>query len=186
MINGNAKEPDKLASRAVELLSEFKNSMQALSSLTPIPTLRSPYDWVVPPPGRLKLNTSVAFQRHSLRIGVGAAIMDSNGKVLAARSHSLVGSFYVEVGRMLEFRKGLMLAKFYNLPVSIAECSSSSVVSSICCLSSNLEDTHFIDNDIKALFSNVGICKCQDSSRKGNSLAHNLTSIAFSSIRHII
>ena len=103
--------------------------------------------------------------------------------MLAARSNRLVGSFSKEVGHLLALREGLMLAKFYCLPVSIVESFSSSFSSSLVSPGSRLGDSHVIVNDIHTLFSNAGICKCQATSKKGNSLAHNLASIAFSSIK---
>ncbi|KAK2637370.1 hypothetical protein Ddye_032162 [Dipteronia dyeriana] len=60
---GKAKDPNRVASRALEMLVEFKNSMQAISSPPTIPTFRAPTDWVVPPPSRLKLNTCATFLR---------------------------------------------------------------------------------------------------------------------------
>ncbi|KAK3199470.1 hypothetical protein Dsin_022885 [Dipteronia sinensis] len=93
--------------------------------------------------------------------GVGATIRDDKGRVLAARSNQLAGSFSNEVGHFLALREGLQLAKFYNLHVSIAETSSSGVGSLLSCSVPIFRKVNFIVNDIKALFSEVGVCKCQ-------------------------
>jgi hypothetical protein len=93
------------------------------------------------------------------------------------------GSFSSDLGQLLALRDGLLLAKRFRIPVSIAEVSSSAVVSSLSSPDVNLGDSHFIVNDVKALFSLVGIGMCQASSYKGNSLARNLASLAFSSSR---
>ncbi|KAK3224383.1 hypothetical protein Dsin_011408 [Dipteronia sinensis] len=81
--------------------------------------------------------------------------------------------FSDEVGPFLALREGLMLAKFYNFPVSIAKISSTSVVSSLCCYVP-APDVKFIVNDIKALLVEVGVCKCQATPISGNSMAHSL------------
>ncbi|KAK3205252.1 hypothetical protein Dsin_019298 [Dipteronia sinensis] len=92
------------------------------------------------------------------------------------------GSFSTEVGQFIALRDGLMLATFYNFPVSIAEISSSKVASSFSYSNLSLGDVNFIINVIKALFSEVAICKCQATPKSGNSLAYNLASSAFSSV----
>ncbi|KAK2654992.1 hypothetical protein Ddye_008044 [Dipteronia dyeriana] len=47
----------------------------------------------------------------------------------------------------------------------------------------NKGDSRFIVKDIKALFVKVGICKCEAIPGSGNSLAQNLASFAFSSVK---
>ena len=174
MNNGKANVPKRVLAQAIDLLAAFKNSRHAFSPLPPAPNFRTPTYWIAPPPWLLKLNSCSAFRRSSRCIGMGATIRDSNGKV---------GSFSREVGHLLALREGLMLAKFYGLPIAIAENSFSSFSFSVASPGSYLWDTHLIVNDIQALSSDVGCCKCQATSKKGNLLAFNLASIVFSSVR---
>ncbi|KAK3218789.1 hypothetical protein Dsin_012759 [Dipteronia sinensis] len=139
--------------------------------------------WAAPPPSKLKLNNIVAICKNSSYLGVGATIKDDKIKVLATRSNMLIGSFFEEVGHFIALWEGLMLAKFYDFPVSIVETSFASVAYSLSCSNHVLSDVNFLVNDIKALFYEVGICKCQAIPKLGNSLEHNLASLAFSSVR---
>ncbi|TXG60858.1 hypothetical protein EZV62_012221 [Acer yangbiense] len=107
---GKAKEPESVVARANVMLEEFKDSVQVFSPPPPIPTFRSPSDWLAPPPGQLKLNTCAAFNRISKGVGVGATIRDSKGMVLAVRSNRILGSFSKVIGHLLALREGLMLA----------------------------------------------------------------------------
>ncbi|KAK2649414.1 hypothetical protein Ddye_016903 [Dipteronia dyeriana] len=109
---------------------------QAINSVTTLSTtLRSEppnftnTDWLAPPPGLLKLNTAVVIHKESRTIGLGAAIRDDKGKVVVARSRPMFGSFNFEIGNFLAFREGLLLTKFYNCPVNIAEVDTSCVAS---------------------------------------------------------
>jgi hypothetical protein len=51
-------------------------------------------DWLPPPPGRLKLNTAVAFRKNGMSVGIGAVIRDDKGLVVAARANQLPGFFF--------------------------------------------------------------------------------------------
>ncbi|KAK3228943.1 hypothetical protein Dsin_000824 [Dipteronia sinensis] len=87
---GKSKESKLVASRAAELLSEFQNSMVALSPPTRSQTVISgSIDWLAPPPGLLKLNTEIATHKNYNSIGLGATIRDDKGKVIIARSRQL-------------------------------------------------------------------------------------------------
>ncbi|KAK4847830.1 hypothetical protein QYF36_006338 [Acer negundo] len=77
----------------------------------------------------------------------------------------------------------LMLVKFYNLPVRFAKVNSIRAVASMNSSSSSLDDARFIDDDIKAIMSEVDPCKCLFVSKSGNVLGHNPALLAFSSAR---
>ncbi|KAK3183123.1 hypothetical protein Dsin_030409 [Dipteronia sinensis] len=134
------------------------------------------------------LNTDVAIRGNSMSIGLGAAIRDDKGKVIVACSKSMVGSFGAEIEEFLALRGagGLPLTKFYNIPVKIAEVDASNVASILNSTESFLGDAKFIVNDIKALFLDIDVCKCQAIPRSGNSLAYNLALLAFSFAREQI
>ncbi|KAK2662074.1 hypothetical protein Ddye_000648 [Dipteronia dyeriana] len=139
-----------------------------------------------PPPGFLKLNREDVVHKNAQSFGVSVAIRDDKGKVLVARLSLLMGSFSYEIGQLLAIRKGLLIVKFYHFSVSILESSSLSAISILSNAVNVRRDDYFIVNDIKALISDVGICKCQASSLKGNSLAHRLAWIAFSSAQECL
>ncbi|KAK2649768.1 hypothetical protein Ddye_017257 [Dipteronia dyeriana] len=140
-------------------------------------------DWLAPPPGLLKLNTAVAIRKDFSTIGLGAAIKDYKGKVIAARSRSMYGSFNSEIGNFLALREGLLLAKLYKCSVNIAKVDTFCVASILNSSNPCLGDATFIVNDIKALLLKIGVCKFQVSPKSGNSLAHRLAFLAFSSCR---
>ncbi|KAK2663225.1 hypothetical protein Ddye_001799 [Dipteronia dyeriana] len=87
------------------------------------------------------------------------------------------------IGEFLALREGLLLAKFHNFQVHVAEVDASLVVSSLNLLGIISGDASYIVNDIRSLFSKVGICKCQTIPKSGNALAHNLTSMSSFSIK---
>ncbi|KAK3218951.1 hypothetical protein Dsin_012921 [Dipteronia sinensis] len=181
--SGGAKDPTSVVNWASDLLSEFRCSRHALSSPPPLSPVRPQTDWITSPSGLLKLNTSIATHKNSSTFGVGAAIRDDKGKVIATRSTLAIGSFSTDVGPFMALREGLLLAKFYNFPISIVEFSSSFVIASLSSHLPLLGDAIFIVNDIKALFMEVGFWKCQATPKSGNYLAHNLASMVFSSVR---
>ncbi|KAK3217958.1 hypothetical protein Dsin_011928 [Dipteronia sinensis] len=155
---GKSKDPELVASRAAELMSEFQNSLVALSpSVRPQPMVSSGGDWMAPPPGFLKLNTEMATHKKCRSIGLGVAIRDDKSKVIIARSRPLYGSFSSETGNLLALREGLLLAKFYNINVKIAEVDSSFVASILNSMFPILGDAKFIAKDIKALFLDISI-----------------------------
>ncbi|KAK2643725.1 hypothetical protein Ddye_018920 [Dipteronia dyeriana] len=83
-----------------------------------------------PPPSCLKLNTDVVRIGSNL-IGVGVAIRDASGRVLADVSVPMVGVFSVELGEMLALKERLLLAKRYNLRTLVAEVDATNVVYAI-------------------------------------------------------
>ncbi|KAK3183605.1 hypothetical protein Dsin_030891 [Dipteronia sinensis] len=104
-------------------------------------------------------------------VGVGAAIRATMGKVLVALSKPLAGTFSAEVGDFLALREGLLLAKAHNLSIQVAETTGHNVASILNSTNDFLGDASFIINDIRGLFLEVGICKCQATTKSGNTLA---------------
>ncbi|TXG53850.1 hypothetical protein EZV62_019106 [Acer yangbiense] len=129
------------------------------------------------------LNTVVALRKNGLSVGIGVVIRDYKGLVVATRSNQLPGKFNAHNGELVALREGLLLAQFYNLQVDLAEVISPSVVSFFNDSIPLVGESMFIVNDIKVLFSNVGIIKCLAISNSGNSLALKLAISAFSSCR---
>ncbi|KAK3223534.1 hypothetical protein Dsin_010559 [Dipteronia sinensis] len=184
--SGRSKCAELVVSGAEALLSEFQISKNATSRCPLPPSPRSSAEWFAPAPGRLKLNIAVAFRKSVGSIGVGAAIRDDKGLVLVARSNQLPGRFSHIVGVLMALREGLLLARFYNFCVDAVEVASQLVASIINNPVPSHRDSKFIVNDIKSLLLDVGCCKCQAISKSGNSLAHRLALLAFSSVQELI
>ncbi|KAK1565763.1 hypothetical protein Q3G72_034366 [Acer saccharum] len=157
---------------------EFQNTCRALSP-SQQSTAAAPMEWTAPPSGCLKLNTDVSVKSGKNFIGIGAAIRDSSGIVVAAISKPLVGRPSVELGELLELHEGLLLAKRYNLAVQFAEVDALSVASMINSNSSAMGDAMFLISDIKSLCIKLGGCVCQHIPRLSNVLAHRLANLAF-------
>ncbi|TXG66315.1 hypothetical protein EZV62_007590 [Acer yangbiense] len=85
--SGKGKISELVVSGAMSLLSEFQKSKSVLSTQISPGASRSCPDWLAPPPSRLKLNMVVALRKNVKFIGIGAAIRDAKGLVLAARSN---------------------------------------------------------------------------------------------------
>ncbi|TXG70978.1 hypothetical protein EZV62_005913 [Acer yangbiense] len=180
---GKSKPSEMVESSAASLLTEFQRSKRAISPHIHSVQIKGGPDWIVPPPRQIKLNTATARRNNGLSTGVGAAIRDDKGLVVAARSNQLPGKFTVEMGELIALREGLQLAHFYNMKVDLAEVISPKVVSILNDSIPLVGESKFIMNDIKMLVSVVGITKCLAVSKSGNSLALNLANSAFASFR---
>ena len=178
---GMSKPSELVESGAGTLLAEFQQSKRALSTLAPTVHPRTGSDWLAPPPGQFKLNTAAARRNKGLSIGIGAAIRDDKGLVIAARANQLPGRFTEEVGELIALREGLQLAHFYNLKVNLVEVMSHRVVSVLNDSIPLVGESKYVMNDINLLISIVGISKCLAVSKSGNSLALSLANSAFSS-----
>ncbi|KAK1570654.1 hypothetical protein Q3G72_005284 [Acer saccharum] len=132
------------------------------------------------PQGTLKLNTDAAFISNLSFFGLRAAIRDSEGKVLVALSKPFMGVFSMESKKVLALREGLVLAKQLGLQISWVEVDATNVATRVNFFKLFGGLAGFVFDDVHALFKDVGISKCQSISRKGNDLAHNLTSLAIS------
>ncbi|KAK3206927.1 hypothetical protein Dsin_020973 [Dipteronia sinensis] len=73
-------------------------------------------------------------------VGVGVAIKNDISKVIAAMSKPLARNFCLVIEEFLAHREGLLLAKFHNIHLKIAEAAASCVASSL--NSSNLALAH--------------------------------------------
>ncbi|KAK3198563.1 hypothetical protein Dsin_021978 [Dipteronia sinensis] len=140
-------------------------------------------DWIDPPPDQLKINSAAVVRGGFCLMGVGVAIRNDRGKVIAALSKPIHGHFCPVIGAFLALREGLLLAKLHKFQIHIAEVGPSIVVSSLNSSEGVPGDASFIANDIRTLFIEVGICKCQATPKSGNALAHKLVALASSSAK---
>ena len=169
-----------LVNWALEFLSEFQGTHQALSAT--ISQLGIPHKscWCPPPVNTFKLNSDASIRDGFHFIGLGAVIRNHKGEIVAALSKPLQGSFDVVLGEFLALREGLLLAKRLNITLKLAEVDAIAVANDV----NNSEivncNASFIVSDIKALLQEVGGCVCNAISRTGNTLAHVLASMAFS------
>ncbi|KAL5768149.1 hypothetical protein ACOSQ2_014932 [Xanthoceras sorbifolium] len=138
---------------------------------------------LIPPPiGTLKMNIDVAIRANCLAIGVGVAIRNSEGLLVAALAKQLPRRFAPEVGEFLALREGLFFMKSGGLVVCCAEVDACNVASRVIKPISVFGGvTALVIQDIKALFREVGVSKCCAIPRLGNRVAHSLASLALSS-----
>ncbi|KAK2649080.1 hypothetical protein Ddye_016569 [Dipteronia dyeriana] len=90
--------------------------------------VRIPSSWLL----RKSLSRSILMSPFAkiLYVGLGVAIRDDKGKVILASSNTTwLSSFTAEVGEFIALREGLLLVKFYNIPVQIVEVNASNVAS---------------------------------------------------------
>ncbi|KAK2640897.1 hypothetical protein Ddye_022660 [Dipteronia dyeriana] len=121
---GRVRDSGSVVNWADDLLTEFRISRQVTVSPPPCSPCSPSSVWLALMPGLLKLNIGFASRRNSSSFDVGVAIRDDRGKVLIARSNLAIGSFSADIGHLMALREGLLLAKFYNLPISSVELSS--------------------------------------------------------------
>ncbi|KAK4833459.1 hypothetical protein QYF36_005453 [Acer negundo] len=116
---------------ALEFLSEFQGTHQALSATITQPEVPHKLGWCPPPIYTLKLNSDVSIRDGFHFIGLVAAIRNHKGEIVAAISKPLQGSFCAELGEFLAHREGLLLAKRLNLTLKLAEVDDVDVVNAV-------------------------------------------------------
>ncbi|KAK2658235.1 hypothetical protein Ddye_004768 [Dipteronia dyeriana] len=121
---GRIRDSSLVVSRGEDLLYKFRIFSQVTVSSPPCSVCSLSSVWLAPSPGLLKLNIGFASRRNYVFFGVGVAIRDNTGKVLVAWSNLAIGSFSADIGHPVALREGLLLAKFYKLPISSVELSS--------------------------------------------------------------
>ncbi|KAK4852374.1 hypothetical protein QYF36_023464 [Acer negundo] len=99
----------------------------------------------------IKVLRELFFLLKDSEIGLGAAIRDASGRVVAAVSKYVAGFITAELGDMLALREGLLLAKSFNLIISVAEVDANNVASMLNSDVASLSDVFLLINDIKAL-----------------------------------
>ncbi|KAK3217672.1 hypothetical protein Dsin_011642 [Dipteronia sinensis] len=162
-----------------DLLKEFQEAMRALQ---PVPNaVKAPFVWVPPDIGTLKLNSDVGMKPGGLFCRVEVVIMDDKGWVVTALSKPVQGNLSPEAGELVALREWLLMAKRLNLKISCVEFDACNVVSKVSSVILDVGETEFVVNDIKTLFKEVEVQKCQTISRNGNRAAHNLASLALAS-----
>ncbi|KAK3211629.1 hypothetical protein Dsin_016335 [Dipteronia sinensis] len=181
--NGSYRAAADLLDWSSSLLVEFQGTKKAFLSTERLPLHSRPPNWLPPLFGLLKLNSDAAVRAGCDEIGLGAVIRDAYGRVVAAVSKSVASTVTAELAKLLALREGLLLAKSFNLIISVAEVDATNVASMLNSDIPSLCDVFFLITDIKGLCKVVGDCRCQAISRLGNSLAHHLAALAFSSFQ---
>ncbi|KAK3193802.1 hypothetical protein Dsin_025112 [Dipteronia sinensis] len=167
----------------ISSFAEPENTTRALAEFYYLPACLRPLSpkqaRVPPPPGHQKSERFVF-------VGIEVVIWNEFGHIVVAISKPFPGFFEVKMREFIALRKGLLLAKRFNLKVIMVETDARNVASLVNSSDPGLGDAIFILNDILALCKEVGNCRCQTISRCGNSLAHDLTFRAISSIEECL
>ncbi|KAK0587897.1 hypothetical protein LWI29_030839 [Acer saccharum] len=108
------------------LLKEYQDTQAAVHSF-PVPMLVVQFLIGPPSPSTLKFNTDAAVFSGLSFIRIGAAIRDSEGKVLTALLKPFSGVFSVESAEVLALREGLVLAKQLGFQISWVEVDAANV-----------------------------------------------------------
>ncbi|KAI9194133.1 hypothetical protein LWI28_003370 [Acer negundo] len=83
-------------------------------------------DWLPPTQGSLnKLNTNVSVRASTCFISMGAMVRDSNGMIVVAVSKRIAGHCSTEIGEFLALQESIIMAKQYNVPISMVEVDAS-------------------------------------------------------------
>ncbi|KAK1558535.1 hypothetical protein Q3G72_003470 [Acer saccharum] len=152
----NRRSAQDLLDWIFELLKEYQDTQVVVHSFSCADAGGSISNWSPPFPGTFKLNTDAAV-------------------------FSNLNSLELELLLVLALREGLVLAKQLGFQISWAEVDTANVAAAVNLLKPSSGLAGFVFDDVRALFKEAGISKCQAISRKGNGLAHNLASLAISS-----
>ncbi|PON87286.1 Ribonuclease H-like domain containing protein [Trema orientale] len=128
--NQNSKEAAALLDWVQSFLFEFQDGLKIVNVYS-ICQGRNLVKWCKPSSGSLKLNVDAAVIKDSGVIGVGGAIRDLEGLVLACWSLQLVGYFDIVTSELLAIREGVRLAVEFGCPLASIESDSLSAVQAI-------------------------------------------------------
>ncbi|KAK0592170.1 hypothetical protein LWI29_014441 [Acer saccharum] len=126
-----SKNATDLVNWALEFLSEFQRTHQALSASASQPVVPFKSGWCPSPIDTLKLNSDASIRDGFHFIGLGAVIRNHKGEIVATISKPLQGSFSVDLGEFLALREGLLLAKRLNLNLKLAEVDAVAVANAV-------------------------------------------------------
>ncbi|KAK2656635.1 hypothetical protein Ddye_009687 [Dipteronia dyeriana] len=128
--NKEVRKPADLYAWAVDIFSDFQNTQRVFKPILAVKGPASTSVWH-PPPGCLKLNSDAAVCSDSQYFGIGTAVRNDRGLVVAAISMPMLGSFGAEMGELLVLREGLHMAKRLNLRILIVEVDTSNIASTL-------------------------------------------------------
>uniref|UniRef100_A0A803QAH8 Reverse transcriptase domain-containing protein n=1 Tax=Cannabis sativa TaxID=3483 RepID=A0A803QAH8_CANSA len=171
-----AQQPSVISAKAASFLSSFQSAHQLSlhAGLAPADTPTAHKTWTPPPPTFLKLNVDAAFDDTRKRIGFGAIIRDSTGKVKAAMSHPIDGCCRPQDMEAKGLFYSLKWARQLNFKVDMVETDSLILVNALrksTSKSSSFQDLIF---DVQTQLSYLPIVCVHHVYRDGNQAAHGL------------
>ena len=142
----------------------------------------APMHWTRPSEGLCKVNFDAALFEGSGCAGIGVAIRDSSGAIIAALSQKIPLPHSVELAEALAAHRAVVFVQEISIFKVLVEGDCLSVISALRApvgchtLYGNIvEDTH-------RLASHFQSCRFSHVQRRGNMLAHALTKRAVSSV----
>ncbi|KAK3226004.1 hypothetical protein Dsin_005866 [Dipteronia sinensis] len=123
----------------------------------------------------LKLNSDAAVIPCLDFVGIGVVVRDSASGVFYALSKPFTSDFSVECAEVTAFREGLIMAKQLELNIAWVGVDAANVAACVNLFKPLCRIAWVVFDDVQALCKDAGISKCHAISRKGDSLAHNLT-----------
>ncbi|XP_075644984.1 uncharacterized protein LOC142615973 [Castanea sativa] len=157
--------------RARDFLLEFRDA-NILRSKSVIP--RAETKWKPPPPGLFKINFDGSVFENLGWAGLGVAIRDAEGRIIAALSQKIPLPRSVDMVEALAARRAITFAHEISIFQAEVEGDSLKVISALNNPHSNRSHIGHIIQDIKCASQSMQVCFFNHVRRGGNSLAHSL------------
>uniref|UniRef100_A0A803QCM2 RNase H type-1 domain-containing protein n=1 Tax=Cannabis sativa TaxID=3483 RepID=A0A803QCM2_CANSA len=170
------QQPTVIYAKAQNFLNNYKSTqlLYLHAGLSPAATPSTCKAWTPPPPTCLKLNVDAAFDEGRNKIGFGAIIRDSNGKVRASMSHPINGCCQPQEMEAKGLFYSLKWARQFNFKVDMVETDSLILANALRKSTSNRSSFQDLIFDVQTQLSYHPTVCVNHVYRDGNQASHGL------------
>nr|POE76554.1 putative ribonuclease h protein [Quercus suber] len=167
-------ELDKVPHDVVSWANNFRLEFQSMKEGTKVARPKENLKWVPPPQGWFKANVDGAIFKVTNSAGIGVAVRDCQGWVLAALSEKVEGVQEAEVIETLAIRRPIRFAIETSFNCVIIESDSLGVVKAIQDSADSTCHIGHIIEDVKQLAKVMKNCDFHHTKREAKQVAHTL------------
>uniref|UniRef100_A0A803Q1R5 RNase H type-1 domain-containing protein n=1 Tax=Cannabis sativa TaxID=3483 RepID=A0A803Q1R5_CANSA len=188
-----AKNPPAIAQFAADYLAKYQaarmlvikpqpssNDATSPPAASTTHTVKPP--WIAPPTEKFKLSTNATVDKMNEIVGIGAALRDSHGSVVAALSKPITDCYKLEEMEALGLALALQWLLSHNLSANYIETDSMLVVQGLKAAPNCNSTFHTILKDVNFLISFFPQAQISHVSRSANTYAHVLAKFALTSL----
>ncbi|KAL5580274.1 hypothetical protein UlMin_012716 [Ulmus minor] len=136
--------------------------------------------WQAPVVGMVKVNSDAAWCSKQKKFGLGTAIRDHTGKVLASVATPISSSVFVAVAESWALERGASLAKQLGFSAVILESDCLGVTKALETRSLQASELSYVFDSIYEICNDFYLYKFSYIPRVGNQVAHSLARLALS------
>ncbi|XP_050259880.1 uncharacterized protein LOC126704942 [Quercus robur] len=159
------------------MLHEYTEANQT-PTLQSLPPQCSQPRWEPPPPPLIKINFDGALFKDTEEAGLGVAVRDSHGNILASLAEKIRMPSSSDEVEALAAVRAITLAMDLNLPSFIVEGDSEVVISALRKKEDSFSSFGHLISSVKQILVNCNCISFSHTRRSGNSVAHSLAKFA--------